>query len=213
MKLRQITLARLRALETKWRATINKYRGPAPLGLAVASMVAESNGDEDPTLLDPLRRPVGIMQVSLRDGRKFGYGETVLKDTTNNIYVWCLKTNKDAQQLKANFAWWSEAKYDFWLAVRAAFVLGFPTMMRIFATAELLRDATSTAAVQTYLRTTKKRFGAFSPHDLSHLADHLDEVRTAMTTIDGPDQASYAFFDAPPAAPGGKLALANATSK
>lgn len=212
MKLYQITSSRLRTLETKWRATINKYRGPVPLGLAVASMVAESNGDTDPTMLDPKRRPIGIMQLSLRDGRKLGYPETALQDTTNNIYAWCLKTNRDAQQMKTHFTWWTSATYDFWLAVRAAYILGFPTVTRVFAAAEQ-GGASSTADVQTYLREEARRVSTFSPQDLKQIAAHLDDVRTAMTSIDGPDHASYAFSDAPATAPGGKLALSNGTSK
>jgi hypothetical protein len=213
MKLFQVTLARVRTLEAKWRSTINKYRGPIPLGLAVASMVAGSNGDEDPVMLDASRRPIGIMQIPLRDGRKLGYGETVLKDTTNNIYVWCLKTNRDAQTMKTNFSsWWSEAKYDFWLAVRTAYLLGFPAVTRLFAAVETA-GKTSTADVQTYLREEARRVGNFSPRDLKQIADHLDEVRTAMVMTDGPDQASYAFFDAPAAAPGGTNAISNTASK
>lgn len=213
MKLFQVTLARVRTLEAKWRSTINKYRGPVPLGLAVASMVAGSNGDEDPVMLNLSRRPIGLMQVPLRDGRKLGYPETALRDTTNNIYAWCLKTNRDAQVMKSNFSsWWSEPKYDFWLAVRAAFVLGFPTVTRVFAAAEQ-GGARSTADVQAYLRGEARRTGAVGPQDLKQTADHLDEVHTALITVDGPDKASYAFFDAPAAAPGGTNALSNATSK
>lgn len=207
MKFFQITAARLRTQETSWRATINRFRGPAPLGLALAHMVAESNGNEDPTVRNLHKRPVGLMQIPLRLGRRHGYTQDDLQTPVNNIYVWALLANKDAAYLHTTYAtWWSSATYDFWLAVRLMFIMGSKPLTGLFDAAHTAGASyRSMNGVQTWVRTKMndtKKFGSYSRRTLLRLMDHIDDVRTALVTIDGPDKASYAFTDAPAVTPG-----------
>ncbi len=211
MKYYQITSPRLQTLTTSWQATLNRFRGPAPLGLALAHMVAESNGQTEPTIRDARRRPIGLMGIPRLVGLRFRYTEDFLKVPVNNIYVWALKTNQDARLLHATYPTaWTTPNYDFWLAVRLIFVLG-DTVFKNLATAA----SANTAAIQSWVRTQMKktrRFGQHSHRDLTQLMDHLDTVRTAMVRVDGPDKASYAFSEAPALSPGAPHTVLEATA-
>jgi len=170
-------------------------------------MVAESNGQEDPTARDLHRRPVGLMQIPLRLGRKNGYNANDLKTPVNSIYVWALLINKDAAFLHASFpTWWTSANYDFWLAVRLLFIMGSQPFLGLLQTVHDAGAAyRSTGGVQAWVRTkmySTQRFGRYDRSTLLRLMDHLDDVLTALVTIDGPSKASYAFSDAPPVTPG-----------
>lgn len=212
----QVTLARLRLLEAKWREVINRFRGPIPMGLAIVHMVAESNGDTDPRARDLRRRPIGLMQVPLRDATRVKYNETALKDPTTNIYVWTLITNQHAQQIKTAFSsWWTWPSWDFWCAVRLVWILGLTNTTNLFNAAqasgsEFASAMGSMAWVRTRMSNTQ-RFGTFDKRTLMKVADHLqDDVLTALNHIDGPRAVPYAFFDAPTIAPANAIArLAN----
>lgn len=217
MRYYQITDARLRSLETTWRSTINRFRGPAPLGLAVAHMVAESNGQTEPTIRDARRRPIGLMGIPRLVGLHFRYTEDYLKIPVNNIYVWALATNRDARNLHEMYSTtWTTPDYDFWLAVRLTFILGDITFKHL--TNAALADGSAyarTTGIQSWVRTKmekNQRFSRYGHRDLSYLMDHLDVVRNAMTRIDGVDKASYAFSEAPPLSPGAPHTVLEATA-
>lgn len=212
MKFFQVTPTRVRALEAKWRSTINRLRGPIPLSLAIAHMVAESNGVEEPTIRDAQRYPLGLMQIPRRIGTRFKYDETALKVPTTSIYVWTLKTLNDSAYVHANYAsWWSSATYDFWLAVRLFFIMDSKAFNALLKAA--LDDGSSyksLSGVQSWVRTKMEktqRFGLFTQRDLTRIMQHLDEVKAAMILLDGPDKASYAFTDAPALTPGTPLSV------
>jgi hypothetical protein len=217
MRYYQVTIARLRKLDETWRTTINRFRGPAPVGLAVAHMNAESNGQTEPTIRDAQRRPIGLMGIPRLVGLRFKYDEDYLKVPVNNIYVWSRKTNLDAHALHNKYgSTWTTPDYDFWLAVRLVFILGDTTLDNLIAAAKSSGDAyTRIAGVQTWVRTKMdktKRFGRHGYRDLKQLMDHLDDVRNAMVRIDGPDKASYAFSEAPPLSPGAQHTILEATA-
>lgn len=198
MKYYQITTARLRTLEQTWRKTINKFRGPAPMGLVLAHMLAESNGKTAPLINDIKRQPIGLMGIPLRVGSRFKYDETSLKVPTNNIYVWSLNTNLDAQYIHKTYpTTWTTPDYDFWLAVRLLFTLGNTAFNNLVNAAKSANSAyTHISGIQTYIRTNGIK-GNFP-----YLMNHLDDVRTAMELIDGKNRASYAFSEAPTLSPG-----------
>jgi hypothetical protein len=217
MRYFQITIARLRKLEEAWRSSLNRFRGPAPMGLAIAHMVAESNGQKTPTIRDARRRPIGLMGIPRREGLRFKYTETYLEIPVNNLYVWALKTNKDAHALHTKYTTtWTTANYDFWLAVRLVFVLGDTTFDNLVADAKSSGDAyTGMSGVQSWVRTKmakNKRYGRYGYRELKYLMDHLDDVRNAMVRIDGPDRASYAFSEAPTLSPGAPHTVLEATA-
>lgn len=206
MKYYQITTARLRSLEQTWQKTINRFRGPAPMGLALAHMLAESNGKTEPLINDVKRRPVGLMGIPLKIGSRFKYDETALKVPTNNIYVWALKTNQDAQYIHNMYTtYWSIPDYDFWLAVRLLFIIGNTAFNNLIITAK--KDGstyTRISGIQLWVDTLMnktKQFG-MTRRQMSQVMNHLDSVYFAMKLIDGKDHASYAFSEAPTLSPG-----------
>lgn len=209
MQFFQITNARLTLLNEKWRTALNRIRGPIPLGLALSHMVAESNGNTDPTIRDTRRYPLGLMQIPRRIGRRYKYTETSLKISTNNLYVWSLKTLQDSSLIHQNYSWWTTAARDFWLAVRLHFILDHQPFTNLLTAAAAAGSSyKSTSGVQSWIRTQMektKRFGPFHYRDLINIARHLDEMRDAMQFIDGPDKASYAFTDAPALSPGSTI--------
>jgi hypothetical protein len=206
MKLYPITTARLRTLEQTWQKTINRFRGPAPMGLALAHMLAESNGKTEPLIWDARRRPVGLMGIPLRVGSRYKYDETYLKVPVNNIYVWSLKTNDDAQYLHQTYPTiWTIPDYDLWLAVRLLFIMGNTSFNNLLTAAKADGSIyTRVSGIQLWVRT---RMGKTKPFGLTlrkivEIMDHLDDIRRAMQIIDGKDHASYAFSDAPTLSPG-----------
>jgi len=209
-RLFQITPARLRALEKTWRSTINRFRGPVPAALGIAHMVAESNGDEDPTIRDATIRPIGLMQIPYREGRRRGYTETTLLNTTNNIYVWALKSNTDAAFLHNTYpSAWTEPNYDFWLAVRLVFIVGQNIFSDLYtAAAAGTSPGAIVTAIQSWITntmTSTQRFGTFRASDLLRISDHLDKVRSALNSLDGPNKVSRAFTEAPTISPGNEI--------
>jgi hypothetical protein len=210
----QITTARVRAMDHKWRSTVNKYRGPIPTGLAVAHIVAESNGDATPVVKDA-KRSIGLMKVPFRVGRKHGYTEEDLEDPIKNIYVWCIQTNKDSERLRKEYpSAWTEPNYDYWLSLRLIYKLGF-TSYNNLAT-KVSNTATTnqlTAAIQSWIRNTMpklQRFGTFRARDLRRIADELDLFKNAMVQLDGPNKVSKNFHQAPEQAPGGEFEVMRA---
>lgn len=204
----KITQTRLRALEKKWRGTLNLYRGPVPGGLGIAHMLAVSNGDTDPTLRDVQLRPVGLMQVPYREGRRLRYVAEDLKDPTINMYVWCVLANEHAQWLHENYTDWTSPDIDFWVGVRAVFILGRTNFANLYA---LVKDDgySLMTGVTTWVRTIQtptQRFNGLSRTDLRRTVDHLEEVRTAIKTLDGPRWVSERFSEGPTVAPGTELA-------
>jgi hypothetical protein len=208
----QITTARLQRLDRRWRSTINKYRGAAPVGLAIAHMNAESNGDADPIVRDA-KRSTGIMRVPFRAGKTYGYTEDELKDPVKNIYCWGLLTNANSQRLSRQFSTsWTGANYDFWLSVRLIFVIGFTSYEKLFAktytTTAAINPAanTTTAGMQSWIRNempSTQRFGTFNRRDLRRIADELDAFTKAMNLLDGLNKISVNFTMAPTITPGG----------
>lgn len=211
----QITTARLRLLDQRWRSTINTYRGAAPVGFAVAHMNAESNGVLAPTIRDA-KRSIGIMRVPFRVGRKYGYTEEQLEDAVKNIYCWGLLTNADSQRLSRQFSKsWSVPSRDFWLSVRIVFVIGFPSYEKLYAKVFPTTGAVTTAAdvttaaIQTWIRntmTSTQRFGTFNARDLRRIADELDKFNDAMTLLDR--KVGTLFTMAPAVTPGGPVEAA-----
>ena len=214
----QITTARLRLLDQRWRSVIHKYRGAAPVGFAVAHMIAESNGVEAPTVRDA-KRSTGIMRVPFRIGKQHGYTEEQLEDPVKNIYSWGLLTNANSQRLSRQFAKsWTKANTDFWLSVRLVFVLGFPSYEKLHAlvfpkTTDITAAVNkTTATIQSWIRNTMKstqHFGTFNARDLRRIADELDKFTLAMTLLDGPNKVGTHFTMAPAVTPGGVLEAAN----
>lgn len=208
----QITTVRLQALDAQWRTVINKYRGAAPVGLAIAHMTAESNGDTAPIIRDT-QRSTGIMRIPFRVGKKYGYSEKELEDPVKNIYCWGLLTNADSQRLIRQFnKSWTKPNYDFWLSVRLLFVIGFANYEKLFAktyptTGDITAatDAT-TAGLLNWIRndmTRTQRFGTFNYRDMQLIADELDNFTKAMTLLDGIDRIGNNFTMAPTVTPGG----------
>lgn len=217
MKYFQVTIARLNALDSAWRGTVNRFRGPVPMGLAIGHMLAESNGVTDPAIRDARRRPVGLMGIPRLVGLRFKYSEDFLKVPVNNIYVWSLKTNKDAQYLHQTYkSTWATPDYDFWLAVRLLFIVGDVTFSNIVTTAKASGDAyTRVSGIQTWVRTKMdktKRFGSYGYRAMTRLMDHLDALRNAMVRLDGSDKVSYAFSEAPTLSPGTPATVLEATA-
>jgi hypothetical protein len=173
------------------------------MGLAMAHMNAESNGETDPTIRDATRRPRGLMQISRRDGARWGVKEDDLVNTTKNIYVWCNKTNRDAELLHNDYSAWTQAGQDFWAAVRLVFIIGRINFDKLVSEASASNTTNGiTAALQTYVRENNARVGRFNRRDLRRIADHLDDVFCAMTLIDGPNKISDAFTAPPAITPG-----------
>ena len=214
----QVTTARLHLLDQRWRSTVNKYRGAAPVGFAIAHMVAESNGDAAPTIRDA-KRSTGIMRVPFRAGKKYGYTEEQLEDPIKNIYSWGLLTNADSQRLHRQFATsWTVPNSDFWLSIRLIFVLGFVSYEKLFANVFSTTGAVTaaanatTAAIQSWIRNTMaptQRFGTFNARDLRRIADELDKFTEAMTLLAGPNKIGAVFTMAPTITPGGTVEAAN----
>lgn len=195
----QLTPARMRRLDTLWGSIIQRYRGPIPRSLALAHMLAETNGQENPPQRDVKKRPVGLMHLSLRDANAWGYTEETLTQGPFNIYLWCKKTNQDAEYIHRTFtAWWTQATLDFWLALRAGFILGLSTLTNLFQTAAQEGSTyQSTAGVVQWIRTRldkTKRFETFAYRHLQQLADHLDSVRVHMTHFGDATAPSTAFY-------------------
>ncbi len=126
MRFYTVTTQYLRDLETKWRAVINRFCGPIPSGLGISHMATLTNGNEDPVIKDSRTRPLGIMAIPWRMGQKYGYKENDLKKPVNNIYVWAIKTNKDAITLHRDYPTiWTVANYDFWISVHLCFLMNY----------------------------------------------------------------------------------------
>jgi len=196
----QLTTAKLREADSKWRSTITRVCGVVPPVLGIAHCVALSNGVEDPAVRDPRTRPIGLMQIPTRVGRALGYQENDLKKPTNNIYVWAAKTNKDAVELHRQYAKsWTRAGYDFWLTVHLYFLL-----TSAFYSLMLMSDATSQQnnvinTVNSWIRNTmqtSQRINGWRPQDLKRIADHLDAMRTALLMLNGPDTNLSTTFGA-----------------
>lgn len=206
----QITVTRVRALDQRWRSTVNKYRGAAPVGFAIAHMTAESNGVAAPTVRDA-KRSIGVMRVPFRTGRKYGYTEEQLEDPTRNLYVWGLLTNANSQQLHRTYETsWSVPNIDFWLSVRLVFVLGSVLYAKLFAlvlpTVGAVTAATdaTTVAIQAWVRNTMtntQHFGTFHARDLRRTIDELDRFASAIVLLDGVGHQSSAFTMAPAVTP------------
>jgi hypothetical protein len=170
-------------------------------------MLAESNGDKDPTLRDGQLRPVGLMQVPYREGRRLRYVEKDLKDTSINMYVWCVLANEHAQWLHENYSDWTTPDIDFWMGVRAIFILGRTNFANLYA---LVTNAglSKMTGVISWIRTQQtatQRFNGLSRTDLRRTADHLEEVQSAIKTLDGPRWVSERFSEGPTVAPGDEL--------
>lgn len=203
-----ITRTRVFALAKKWRPTLNNYRGPVPAGLGIAHMLAESNGNEDPTLRNAQLRPVGLMQIPYREGRRLRYTEDALKDTSINIYVWCLLANEHARWLHENNSDWTQPDVDFWVAVRAIFILGRTNFDNLYNSAKSARHTKMTGVAQ-WVRTemtATQRFNGLSRVDLRRIVDHLEEVRATIKDLDGPEWVSARFSEGPTVAPGNEFA-------
>lgn len=210
----QITTARLRTLDQRWRSTVNKYRGAAPVGFAIAHMVAESNGVATPTVRDA-KRSIGIMRIPSRTGLKYGYTEEQLEDPIRNIYTWGLLTNANSQKLQRLYpSSWTVSNRDFWLSVRLLFVLGLVSYKKLFAlalpTAGAITAAsgTTTLAIQTWIRTAMpntQRAGTFTARDLRRIADELDKFADAIVLLDGVQHISPSFTMAPTVTPDSAL--------
>jgi hypothetical protein len=212
----QITTARLRAIDQKWRSTVNKYRGPVPTGLAIAHIVAESNGDATPVVRDA-KRSIGMMRIPYRVGLRHGYTQEELEEPIKNLYVWCVQTNKDSERLHKEYpSSWTQANYDYWLSLRIIYTLGFTSYNNLAA--KVVNTATTnqlTAAIQSWIRTSMpktQRFGTFRARDLRRIADELDLFRNAMVLFDGPNKVSDLFSQAPAESPGGELEVMRAMS-
>jgi hypothetical protein len=170
-------------------------------------MVAETNGNEDPTVRNLQQRPTGIMKVPLRRSRGLGYHEEALKITTNNIYVWCRLTNIDADYVHTQWpTWWSTANLEFWLAVRLFFILNKAAFDSLFTKVNNAGASyRSLAGVQSWIRTvmtSDQRIGPHSRRDLRRIADHLDDMRKVMHALDGPGFTSERFSQLSIVAPG-----------
>ena len=203
----QITTARLQAIDRQWRSLINKYRGPIPAGLAVAHIVAESNGAATPIVRDA-KRSIGMMRIPTKIGLQNGYKEIELKKPLVSLYVWCVQTNKDSKRQHTTYpTMWPQANYDYWLSLRLVFTLGFINFDNLAV--KVLHTAAPgalTSAIQTWIRSEMsplQRFGTFRARDLLRIADELDWFRTAMNTLDGPNRVSALFHKAPELNPGG----------
>lgn len=203
----QITTARLQAIDRQWRSAINKYRGAIPTGLAVAHIVAESNGAATPVVRDA-KRSIGMMRIPTKVGLQNGYKEAELEKPLVSLYVWCVQTNKDSKQQHTTYpTMWPEPNYDYWLSLRLIFTVGFVVFDNLAA--KVLATAPSgalTAAIQSWIRNDMpplQRFGTFRARDLLRIADELDWFRTSMNTLDGPNRVSSLFHKAPELNPGG----------
>lgn len=190
----QSTDAQLRSLENRWRPVLNKYRGPIPLGHGVGHMLAESNGVTEPEIRDANRKPIGLMQITRRDGATFGYSEDDLKKPAVNIHIWAKKSFIDSKYLHDTYSAWLHANYDFWLAVRLTFIMGRVNVDNLISVAEASKQSDKiTETVQAYMNTATRRFGRFSARDLRRISSHLDDMRHAMTLIDGDNKVSASF--------------------
>jgi hypothetical protein len=179
-------------------------------------MLAESNGVEDPRVRDSKRRPLGIMQIPRWTGKHYGYRETDLKKTTNNIYLWAVATNADAVYLHGTYASaWTKPKYDFWLAVRLLFIVDRKNFANLYsaASASSAEDAvaqTIISWIQTTMTSTQ-HVGSFRYRDCVRIARHLQEVEKALLLLDGPDHESDNFGAEVISAPDDALNMLEAT--
>jgi hypothetical protein len=212
----QVTTSRIRAIDRSWRTVINKYRGPIPVGLVVAHIVAESNGAATPIVRDA-KRSIGMMKVPWRVGKKHGYSETDLEQPVVCLYVWCVQTNEDSARLHKEYpSAWTQANQDFWLSLRLIYILGFTNYNNLAAKAVNTANANAlTAAIQTWIRrdmSATQRFGTFRARDLRRIADELDQFRKAIVLLDGPNRVSDRFSQAPWLSPGGEFETLRAVS-
>ena len=212
----QVTTARLQAIDRRWRATVNKFRGPIPTGLAVAHIVAESNGAATPVVRDA-KRSIGMMRIPYRVGLRHGYTREELEEPVKNLYVWCVQTNKDSAQLHKEYPNnWTQANYDYWLSMRLIYKMGFASYNNLAA--KIINTATVnqiTTAIQSWIRTSMpkmQRFGTLRARDLLRIADELDLFRNAMVLLDGPNKISTLFSRAPAQNPGGEFEVMRAMS-
>lgn len=213
----QITTARLQAINSKWRSTINKYRGPIPAGLAIAHIVAESNGAATPPVRDT-KHSTGMMRIPRRVGQQNGYTEDDLENPIKNLYVWCIQTNKDSSRLHQEYSSdWTEANYDYWLSLRLIFVLGFTSYNKLMTNVAATRTVNQgTADLQAWVRTTMpdtQRCGTFNARDLRRIVDELDQFKNAMNMFDGHNRISALFSQAPALNPGGEFETLIAASR
>lgn len=197
----QITTPRLRSLDAKWRGVINRYKGAAPSGLGVAHMTAESNGNEDPVNRDVRWKPTGIMQVPLRRATKLGYNATTVLTPVNNIYVWGRITNDDANLLKNDYDWWAEANLEFWLTVRLYFIL----REKAFTSLVRQSSATSLTELQTWITDTmlpSGHVGTYTRRKMVEFSAHIDSMRRALQSLEGPAHITPLFSKRVIVAPG-----------
>jgi len=197
----KITTPRLRTLDAKWRGVINRYKGAAPSGLGVAHMTAESNGQEQPVVRNVQWKPVGIMQVPLRRATPLGYTATTAIVPVNNIYIWGRLTNDDAQRLHDTLNWWTTANNEFWLTVHLYFVL------REKAFTSLVRQSAgrSLAELQTWIVNTMPpngHVGQYTRRKMVELSLHIDAMRRALQSLEGPAHVTPSFSKRTIVAPG-----------
>lgn len=195
---------------------MNKFRGPIPTGLAVAHIVAESNGAATPVVRDA-KRSIGMMRIPYRVGLRHGCTKEELEEPIKNLYVWCVQTNKDSERLHKEYpSSWTHANYDYWLSLRLIYKMGFTSYNNLAA--NVVNTATTnqiTTAIQSWIRTSMpkmQRFGTFRARDLQRIADELDLFRNAMVLLDGPNKVSTSFSRAPVKNPGGEFEVMRAMS-
>jgi len=208
----QITKPRLRLLDVRWRSTFKRFCGPVPAGLGIASLLAESNGNEDPTVRDIDTNPVGLMQIAQRDGRRYGYEKEDLQKPTINVFVWCAKTNTDSQWISQLYStYWSAPVIDYWLMVRLLFIVGQDMFKKLLSACS---DAgNKTANVLAHLNTTSLRYGRYQGTTLRRIVVHLEEVRTALIMLHGLRYQATSFGQTPLKNPGSDTAILEAVTR
>lgn len=197
MKLFTLNITQLRALNTKWRSAFTSLRTVIPPGLAIIHLAALSNGSEDPPVRDAQVRPVGLMQIPQRTGKRLGFRTEDLAKTPNNIYAWCKLTNQDARTLYSlDTTLWTAPTYDFWLTVHMMFLLGtsFSTLWENANPKTTNADAIFTLLL-AYITDMEKtaHIGAFHYRDMQTFARHLTRAQRFLKTLDGPDHPTAAF--------------------
>lgn len=201
-----VSTSAAQALDRRWGSTINTYKGAAPRGLALAHMAAESDGDPDKVGTGPHQR-MGLMQVSRAQGKLLGLTQENLLDPRVNIYAWGVWTNRNSAKLKELYpSYWSTGNVDFWLSVRAYWVLGrrgFESLLQK-VTSTPVTDAVASAVIAwiKVLMPSSTKIGKHRAPALRILANELLVTNAVIGHVDG-NVLSTPFTQAPPSTPGG----------
>lgn len=202
----QVTTQLLNKLRV-WDAQLNKHRGAAPLGYALAHMAVESGGDA--TTSYARGHLTGIMRVTWRTAKKYDYSVEDLLNPTINIYCWGRSINEISRDLYTKrISLWTKPNQDFWLNVRLVYVLGIKSYEKLLDLVLTSKETEENAVdkvletVQYWVRNNMKatqHVGSYKQRELAKKLLNLQGFTKAMEYVN--EVSDLVYFRAPSQAP------------